>query len=363
MKHPLRPRTRVRLPAEWERQAGVMLTWPHADSDWGDKLAAAHAEFLDLACHIAHYEPLLIVCHDASVRDQVAADLGARQVDNDRIAFVLCPSDDVWARDHGPITVYQEGAIPLLLDFTFNGWGGKYAHDLDDLVTRRLYATDTFGTTDCRRIEWILEGGSIDSDGQGSILSTTQCLLTDTRNAGMSLEQVEMQLQQRLGASRILWLHEGDLEGDDTDSHVDMLARFANPETIVYQQCDDPADPHFPKLQAMAKELAAFRTLQDRPYRLLPLPWPAAQYAEDGHRLPLSYANFLIVNGAVIVPQYMDQADEEALSVIRRAFPDRQVVGTPARTLIGQHGSVHCVTMQIPSAVQLPGLGKTVSAA
>jgi len=356
-------RARVRLPAEWEQQSAVMLTWPHAHGDWGEHLAAAHEAFGELAAAILRFEPLLISCYDEAHQAEVRAALLARGADLSRVSFVLCPSNDVWARDHGPLTVYQDGALPGLVDFTFNGWGGKFDAELDNQLTRRLHAAGAFGPIDCRRINWVLEGGSIESDGQGTILTTRACLLTETRNPGLNERHIEMQLRERLGAQRILWLDHGALEGDDTDSHVDMLARFASPDTIVYQACDDESDPHFAELKAMADELKAFRTLRGEPYRLLALPWPKPAHAPDGHRLPLSYANFLIVNGGVIVPQYGDAVDPAALEVVRQALPGREVVGVPALPLIIQHGSVHCVTMQLPAGVELPGLGRTLSAA
>jgi agmatine deiminase len=357
------PRARVRLPAEWERQAAVMLTWPHAHGDWAENLAAAHEAFVELAASISRFEPLVITCYDEAHQRQIEEVLAGRGVPLSSVSFVLCPSNDVWARDHGPITVYQDGALPGLVDFSFNGWGGKFDAELDNQLTRRLHAAGVFGGIDIRRINWVLEGGSIESDGQGTILTTRACLLTDTRNRGMTQQHVEMQLRDRLGAQRVLWLEHGALEGDDTDSHVDMLARFTDPDTIVYQSCDDLADSHYQELAAMEAELKAFRTPRDQPYRLLPLPWPRPAYAPDGHRLPLSYANFLIVNGGVIVPQYNDDKDDQALAVLSEAFPHREVVGVPALPLIIQHGSVHCVTMQLPAGVELPLLGKTLKAA
>ena len=356
-------RARVRLPAEWERQAAVMLTWPHGQGDWGVYLDPAHGAFVELAAAITRFEPLVITCYDEAHQRRIEQDLRSRGVPLEQVSFVLCPSNDVWARDHGPITVYQDGALPGLFDFTFNGWGGKFDAELDNQINRRLHAAGVFGSIDCRRINWVLEGGSIDSDGQGSILTTRRCLLAETRNPGMTEQHVEMQLRDRLGAQRILWLEHGALEGDDTDSHVDMLARFTDAATIVYQRCDDPADQNYPELHAMEAELAELRTPKGQPYRLLALPWPKPAHAPDGHRLPLSYANFLIVNGAVIVPQYNDEADEKALAVLAEAMPEREIVGVPALPLIVQHGSVHCVSMQLPAGVELPLLGKTLSAA
>lgn len=355
-------RARVRLPAEWEPQAGTMLTWPHQHGDWDEHLAAAHDAFTEFAAVLAQFQPLLIVCYDETHLVAVQEALVARGVPLSQLSFVLCPSNDVWARDHGPITVYQEGALPTLVDFTFNGWGNKFPADLDNLLVRRLHAAGTFGNIDCRRINWVLEGGAIESDGQGTILTTRRCLLAETRNPGLSQEQVEMQLRDRLGAQRVLWLAHGELEGDDTDGHIDMLARFCAVDTIAYTACDDSSDRHYQDLKAMEAELQAFRTPRGEPYRLLPLPWPRPAHADDGHRLPLSYANFLIVNGGVIVPTYNDPADAKALAVLQQAFPDRQVIGTPALPIIVQHGSLHCASMQLPAGVELPGLGRTLNA-
>jgi agmatine deiminase len=259
--------------------------------------------------------------------------------------------------------VYQEGALPTLVDFTFNGWGGKFPAELDNQLTRRLHASGAFGDIDCRRINWVLEGGAIESDGQGTILTTRRCLLAETRNPGLTQEQIELLLRDRLGAQRVLWLEHGDLEGDDTDGHIDMLARFCDVNTIAYTACDDPSDSHYADLKAMEAELQALRSLRGEPYRLLPLPWPQPAYADDGHRLPLSYANFLIVNGGVIVPTYDDAADEKAIAMLQQAFPDREVIGVPALAIIIQHGSLHCVSMQLPAGVELPTRGRTLSAA
>lgn len=351
------------MPAEWEAQAGVLLTWPHSHGDWAELLPAAHQAFIEFTVALVRFEPVIITCYDAAHQAQVQEALTARGVPLDQVGFVLCPSNDVWARDHGPLTVYQEGALPTLVDFTFNGWGGKFPADLDNQITRRLHAAGVFGRIRCRRIDWVLEGGSIESDGQGTILTTRRCLLTETRNPGLNERHVEMQLRDRLGAQRVLWLERGALEGDDTDSHIDMLARFCDVDTIAYTACDDPSDPHYAELKAMEAELQAFRTLRGEPYRLLPLPWPKPAYAPDGHRLPLSYANFLIVNGGVLVPTYDDPADARALEVLQQAFPGREVVGVPALPIIVQHGSLHCVSMQLPRGVELPGLGKTLTAA
>jgi agmatine deiminase len=268
----------------------------------------------------------------------------------DRVYVHALPTNDTWARDFGPITVFQDGA-PLLLDYGFNGWGLKFRACYDNQVTARLQASGAFGNSPREVPGLVLEGGSLESDGAGTLLTTSACLLEANRNPHLDRTQLEQQLRQQLGADRVLWLEHGYLAGDDTDCHVDTLARLAPGDCIIYQSCDDPADEHFTELTAMAAELAALRTRAGLPFTLLPLPWPKACYADDGHRLPATYANFLILNGAVLVPVYNSTRDESALSVLSRAFPDRQIIAVPCRPLIEQHGSLHCITMQLPQGV------------
>ncbi len=329
-----------------------MLTWPHAQSDWAPILHQVEPVFTAIAAAIARYETVLIACHDEAVRTQVAARLGSAGVPEARLRLLVAPANDTWARDHGPITVLCQDE-PTLLDFGFNGWGGKYASELDNLITRRLHALGAFGDAPLETVDLILEGGSIEVDGQGTLLTTTRCLLSATRNPGRTRAQIEAELAERLGITRFLWLEHGYLAGDDTDSHIDTLARLCDPSTIAYVACDDPADEHYDDLKSMEKELQAFRTAAGQPYRLVALPWPRARFDNDGARMPATYANFLIINGAVLVPTYADAADHVALERLRGCFPEREVIGIDCLPLIYQHGSLHCVTMQIPAGVML----------
>jgi agmatine/peptidylarginine deiminase len=340
------------LPAEWAPQDAILLTWPHADSDWRPWLDQADRTFATLAAAISHYQAVIINCHDHKHSQHVYDLLAAAGAHLERCRRYLVPSNDVWARDHGPITVYRNGC-PVLLDFRFNGWGGKYACDLDDQITARLHALGAFGATPRKPVDLILEGGGIESDGQGTLLTTTQCLLNPNRN-GLDRAVIEQRLRDTLGFTRFLWLRHGHLAGDDTDSHIDTLARFGDSRTFVYQGCDDPADPHFEPLQAMAEELRAFRTVEGEPYRLIELPLPAARYDEEGNRLPAGYANFLILNGAVLAPTYDDPLDAVALERLRGCFPERDVVGIPCTPLIRQYGSLHCAAMQLPAGAVAP---------
>jgi agmatine deiminase len=268
----------------------------------------------------------------------------------DRLLLQACASDDTWARDHGGITV-ETASGPQLLDFIFNGWGNKFSASRDNQITSCLHQAKVFGEAPIHSIPLVLEGGSIESDGKGTLLTTSACLLSPERNPHLSKDEIEKALTQFLGAQNILWLDHGALEGDDTDAHIDTLARFCQEDTIAYVACDDPTDPHYKELRAMQRQLAGFRQKNGKPYRLIPLPWPAACYAADGHRLPATYANFLITNGALIVPIYGLPQDEEALKILEQTFPEREVVGVNCRPLIEQHGSLHCVTMQYPASL------------
>jgi agmatine/peptidylarginine deiminase len=343
---------------EWAPQAGVMVTWPHDQTDWRDDLERVDACFAAIAREVTRRETLLAVCRDAAHVDHVRVLVAGAGGDPGRVACAVAPSNDTWARDHGPIAVRRDGALRLL-DFHFNGWGGKYPADLDDRITRTIHAAGAFDGVALESIDLVLEGGSLDVDGRGTLLTTASCLLAPTRNPGLDRAAVEAALRTHLGVARVLWLEHGALEGDDTDGHIDTLARFCDGQTIVYQACEDPADSHYDALRAMAAELAALRDADDQPYRLVALPWPRPAYDPvTGRRLPATYANFLIVNGAVLVPAYDDPADEEARFVFARCFPDREIVSIDCRPLIRGFGSLHCVTIQLPvGAVAAPARG------
>ena len=338
----------VFLPPEWAPQSSVMLTWPRRDGDFARHFETVEQNFVAIAVAIARHENLHVnVAQDAP---GLAARLVAAGVPNDRLHVYAMPNDDVWARDHGPITVMRDGKL-LHLDFTFNGWGGKFPAERDNALTSRLLAVDAWSAP-VETVDFVLEGGAIEVDGHGTLLTTERCLLAPTRNPKLDRAGIEQVLKDRFGVSRILWLKHGDLLGDDTDGHIDTIARFTDAETIVYQACEDRDDPHYADLAAMAQELAAFRTAAGKPYKLVPLPLPAAMHdPDDGRRLPAGYANFLIINGAVLVPVYGDaKNDPVALERLRPCFPGREVVPIECKALIHQYGSLHCVTMQIPAA-------------
>ena len=334
------------FPAEWHLQSGVQLTWPHKDTDWAYMLNEVQNCFIHIAHEIAKRELLLIVAPDVDcVRKQIK-----NKVNLDNVIFYQCPTNDTWARDHSAITLIEEGS-PSLLDFTFNGWGLKFAAEKDNLITRKATQAGILKGHYVNKLGFVLEGGSIESDGMGTLLTTSQCLLSPNRNGEMNKMDIEKYLCSTLHVQQVLWLDHGYLEGDDTDSHIDTLARFCSPNTIAYVQCTDCKDIHYETLKAMETQLKSFRTLDGEPYRLMPLPMPAA-IVENGERLPATYANFLIMNEAILVPTYnQPENDSLAQKILQEAFPKHEIIGIDCRPLIKQHGSLHCVTMQYPIGV------------
>jgi agmatine/peptidylarginine deiminase len=333
-----------RLPAEWEAQAGVVIAWPHEATDWSPRLERIESAYVGLAGAIARFEPVVVCVANASIRDRASRALATAGVAAGRVRFVDVEYDDTWLRDSGPLTT-SDGHAFRLLDFRFTGWGGKYGAERDDRLIETLVARGLFRSATHERIDWALEGGAIESDGKGTILTTWRCL--HQRHPEMDREEMTRRLSEAFGAERVLWLDHGYLEGDDTDAHIDTLARFAPDDAIVFQACDDMADPHYDQLARMREELTALRTSDGRPYTMHALPWARA-IVDDGRRLAASYANYLIVNGGVIVPAYGDPNDAHAAEVIGNAHPGREIVAVDARPLIWQNGSVHCLTMQVP---------------
>lgn len=299
----------------------MQLTWPHAGTDWAPMLEEITATYEEMAREIRKREGLLVVGE---------------------------PSNDTWARDHGFISLVDDQGGRRLLDFKFNGWGEKFPAELDNAINRRLYDEGKLEGDYIDCLDFVLEGGSIESDGKGTVFTTSCCLLAPHRNQPMSKEQIEARLKQELCAERIIWIDHGHLTGDDTDGHIDTLVRICPDDTLLYIGCDNPEDEQYEDLRLMEEQLKTFRTLEDKPYRLVKLPMPRPILFE-GERLPATYANFLVINGAVLCPTYdQPDLDAEALRLIGEAFPDREIVGIDCRSIIKQHGSLHCCTMQFP---------------
>lgn len=341
---------RVRLPAEWEPQSAVMLTWPHADSDWHD-LAAVSDTLAAIGAAISTDQDLLSVGTDRAHLTEIREHLLGAGADPARLRYATAASDDAWARDHGPITVIGD-AGPIVNDFTFNGWGGKYPAAQDNAITRRLHDQGVFGDAPRRDPRLVLEGGAIETDGQGTLLGTRSSLIGDSRNPGIDAEALQQRLADILGCRRFLWLAHGALTGDDTDGHIDTLVRFADPETLLHTTVPE-GHPDHPGLAAMIDELRALRTGRGEPYRLIPLPYPGDHWSADGRRLPATYANFLITNRRVLMPSYGSPADAQAQACLGAAFPGRHIVPIDCRAIIEQNGSLHCLTMQFPASLVL----------
>lgn len=336
----------IYLPAEWSPQSGVMMTWPHQKTDWADILEEAENCFIEIALQIAKREKLLIVCPE---KDDVVLKFGKDRIEN--ILFAELPTNDTWARDHAPISVFNDNK-PVLYDFSFNGWGLKFAADLDNQISRKLFDLNLFANEVRYKnmLHFILEGGSIESDGNGTILTTRDCLCSVNRNKYLIEKVIENYLIEIFGLKQVLWLSSGYIAGDDTDGHIDTLARFCDESTIAYVKCLDPFDEHYEALKTMEEELISFRTLDNKPYRLIPLPMADPVYDEN-IRLPATYANFLIINDAVLVPFYNSPKDIIVQGQLQEIFSGRDVIGIDCLPLIKQHGSLHCVTMQFPEGV------------
>jgi len=352
------------LPAEWEPQSAIMLTWPHAGTDWKPYLPEITQTYLELADIITRYEHLLVATPDmANTQHLLQLSLAPEQLA--KVHLYEVDSNDTWARDHGPITMVlrqkqNTWMVPIhLLDFKFNGWGEKFRWEKDNAINLQLYYKAAFNADLENHKGFVLEGGSIESDGKGTLFTTSQCLLAPHRNQPFTRENIDHQLRNFFQLKQVVWLDHGNLIGDDTDGHIDTIVRIAPHDTLLYVGCDDPEDEQYEDFQALEKQLEGLLTYEGYPYRLLKLPMPDAIYDEGnrlttdknskGDRLPATYANFLILNKAVIYPTYnQPEKDEEAKRQIQQAFPDREIIGVDSRTIIRQHGSIHCLTMQLP---------------
>lgn len=335
--------TRV-MPAEWEKQRAVLMSFPHEETDWHNTkdhadLEAVLSPFIRIAQAIAYGEAVFIICKDKTK-------ISSMFCSTRNMTFIEIPTNDTWIRDYGYISIKEKGENTLL-DFTFDGWGGKFESALDNAVNQHLHQKGYMGITTLETVPFVLEGGSIESDGEGTILTTSACLCNPNRNGGLTKKEVEGILQKHLGAQRVLWLDYGYLAGDDTDSHIDTLARFVNTETIAYLKCDDADDEHFETLQKMEAQLKQFKTKKGNAYRLIALPMTDAIYSDEGERLPATYANFLICNAALIYPTYNDKNDKNAGEIFKDLFPDKEIIPVNCLKLIEQGGSLHCSTMQI----------------
>jgi len=328
-----------RVIAEFEEQSFTQIIFPHENSDWVEYLEEAQETFVNIINAIIKYQKCLVVCSDVK-------SVKSRFEENKNLYFVEYETNDTWARDCSAICIEDEDTTKLL-DFTFTGWGGKFEAAKDNAMSGAIKGCYD---KELKKVELILEGGAVESNGIDTILTTSECMLNKNRNAQLGREQMTKRLQDEFGMSKILYLNHGYLAGDDTDSHIDTLARFIDANSIMYVKCTDESDEHYSELKLMEEELVELSN--EYGFRLIALPMSDACYFE-GERLPATYANFLFVNGAVLVPTYGVRQDEEALEIFRKTFPDRDIVGINCFSLIKQHGSLHCVTMNFASGILL----------
>lgn len=346
-------RSRRILPAEWYPQSGIWLTWPHEETDWAPMLKEITETYVRMAYEIARREPLLIVHPRAEeVRNLLCTRLPQNVVES--ICFFSAPTNDTWTRDHGVLSVLSTAGWELT-DCCFNGWGGKFPAQHDNALTHKLHEAGIIKGAYVDALDFVLEGGSIESNGTGTILTTEQCLCTPTRGKGRTRQYIESKFEELFGTEHVLWLTHGHLAGDDTDGHIDTLARFCPGNVIAYVKCNDKTDEHYADLQLMEQELHELRDADNKQYTLVPLPMAPACFDEEGQRLPATYANFLILPRAILLPTYDDEArDQQARRTLAQLFPKYDIVGIDARTLIQQHGSIHCAAMQLPRSILQP---------
>lgn len=325
-------------PAEWANHAATWSVWPRDDDYWGGCLGMAQRDLALFLNTLAEFEPVRLLVHDEASAQDARSHLSAK------IQLHIVPNRDIWLRDSGPIFVTHPQGKVAGVNWQFNGWGDRFPSDLDnqiplhfaDILALKLFDPGI-----------VLEGGSIETNGNGLCLTTQQCLLAPTRNPRLSASEIEQYLNQYLGQQEVLWLDQG-LEGDHTDGHIDTITRFVDEQTVVTSICEDPNDANFEPMQANLSVLKDFRDRQGHPLTVIPLPLPQTRIDFDGERLPLTYANFYIANGAVLVPVYDDPNDERALEILRGCFGDREVIGLNARGLIHGGGAFHCATQQQP---------------
>jgi len=322
---------KIRIPAEWEEQEVLIVVFPPKQSDWAHSIEEIHQTYLRFISAIARFQRCLVICEDKQTLANSFPNL-------QNIELIQMLTNDTWVRDFGGIDIYKNHKRRTY-DFIFNAWGNKFDASMDNTITKRLFE-EGYLDGKLKSLDFILEGGSIDSNGHGVMLSTAYCLYEKNRNTHLSKKKIKQTLIDLFGLKELIVLKHGALMGDDTDSHIDTLARFINKKTIAYVKCYDKEDEHYQELKKMEKEL------KKTGFDLVPLPLPSAKYFND-HRIPATYLNFVVINNAVLVPTYSDAYDTEVLQTLAHYFPDREIVGIEASVLIREHGSLHCASMNV----------------
>lgn len=342
-----------RLPAEWEPQSGIMLTWPRQDGDFAragnDQLPRVENSLLEIATIASRQQRVLLIIEDHGMSARLRRLLEEAGGALDNINFIEAPADDIWARDHGPVTIIKEGR-PLLLNFRFDGWGEKFPASRDNAINEVVHGAGGFGDAEMLSLDQVLEGGAIESDGEGTLITTRRWLQRCCSGSKQSTNNINL-LSQIIDFKHFIVINNGKILGDDTAGHVDMLVRFVNPETLLYQSCDEPTNCNFQSLNALATELRGLRRLDGRAYDIQPLPFPGNFNDTNGNHLPASYANFLLCEQQVLVPGFGSPADCDAREIISRCFPERRAITIDCLPLIAQGGGLHCAAMQLPAGL------------
>ena len=334
-----------RMPAEWEPHSGTWLTWPHNLETWPNQhMQEVEAEFLSIIQPLAKDESVHILVNDEEMEGSVASTLNDNNVEMKNIFLHNIPTNDSWIRDYGPNFIVQSDGIVATNDWDFDSWGRKYKWELDDLAGTII--AEKLGLHHFKP-EIVLEGGAIEVNGAGTCITNESCILNPNRNNGISREALETTLKNYLGVSKIIWLH-GEIQGDDTDGHIDNLARFVNPTTMVCVVEEDENDSNYPCLKKNFDRLKTATDQDDKPLEIITLPMPG-HIGSPSECLPASYANFYIANKSVLVPVYNQPNDKQALAILGPLFPEREVIPIPSTTLIWGLGGVHCLTQQQPA--------------
>ncbi len=337
------------MPAEWETHSSTMLIWPHNRSTWpGKSLEKAEAVYLDIVQVLSEYEPILLIVADKPIKVRVASLFEMRQINTEQIKIVVQPVNDIWARDCGPIFIRNKTGYFSITNWEYNAWGEKYP-PWDDDNKLPLWIAETFGVT-AYSTNMVLEGGSIETNGEGLFLTTESVLLNKNRNPQLSKEDIEQQLYHYLGADKVIWLSEG-LAGDDTDGHIDDLTRFVNKNTVITAYTDDKEDINHRVLHENYERLKSSTDQNGNKLNVITVPIPhtkiEGETVDGSEYVPASYANFYVANGVVLVPLYDERFDDEILDLFAQYFPDRDIKGIPCADLVWGQGSIHCITQQL----------------
>lgn len=347
MNNPLNIKKTFFFPAEWSQQEAVILSWPHNERTWPVQLDAVQNTYLQIIKELAGLQRIWLLVGSASVAHNVKELCAAQKIPHSHVEFLEFQTDDAWVRDYGPLFVFDEEKMPHILKWQFNGWGEKYderGYVFDNLIPHKI---SQFCQVPVVEFDFILEGGSLDSNGCGTILTSKSCLLNHNRNAQFSMQEIETVVKKCFGATNLVWVDDG-VVGDDTDGHIDDVARFIDPQTIVCVSEEDPQDENYLILQDVHRKLAESTDQNGKPFIIKALPMPDPVFFE-GQRLPASYANFLITNHKILVPTYRcPKKDEAALALLQQCFPARQVVGIDCTDIVYGLGAIHCLSQQVP---------------